>query len=175
MSGQRRIDRALEPEYITDLDTIDLDELRLRRVDAEAVEGELSYYRRLLHGRIDLLAFERRRRTGEETRSLIEALPDILAADSAPPAEPASRFVSTLPGLPERWGARLLDRVLDDGIMSRLGSMDDAELESSMEHLKDMEREISDLRRQLHTVIDTLQLAIVERYKRDLSDSSTGT
>jgi len=51
------------------------------------LEGELSYYRRLLHGRLDLLNFELRRRSGEETRSLIEALPEILADGDQPARE----------------------------------------------------------------------------------------
>ena len=48
------------------------------------LDVELSFYRRMLHGRMDLLSFELRRRSGEETRSLMEALPEILAGDSDP-------------------------------------------------------------------------------------------
>jgi hypothetical protein len=74
----RRLDQVLAPEFTADIEAFDLDELRRRRNLADEVETELSYYRRLLHGRMDLLAFEQRRRRGEELRSLIEALPEIL-------------------------------------------------------------------------------------------------
>ncbi len=63
---------------MANLTDLPLKELRSRRDLADTVETELSYYRRLLHGRMDLLAFEQRRRRGEETRSLIDALPEIL-------------------------------------------------------------------------------------------------
>ena len=63
MSGQqRRIDTVLEADYISDLDEIDLDGLRKRRTGAEDVEAQISYYRRFLQGRMDLLEFEVRRR-----------------------------------------------------------------------------------------------------------------
>ena len=54
---RRRIDIVLEPEYLQGLDGLDLDELRRRRHTAEDVESQISYYRRLLHGRMDLLNF----------------------------------------------------------------------------------------------------------------------
>ncbi|MGH3667653.1 MAG: hypothetical protein ACRDU7_05145 [Acidimicrobiia bacterium] len=72
---RRRIDTVLEPDYLADISGADLDELRRRRETAEDVEAQISYYRRLLHGRVDLLNFELRRRSGQEERSLIEALP----------------------------------------------------------------------------------------------------
>ena len=76
---RRRIDIVLEPQYLDGLSELELEELRGRRATAEDVESQISYYRRLLHGRMDLLNFELRRRGGEEERSLLEALPEILA------------------------------------------------------------------------------------------------
>ena len=78
--NRRRIDIINDNAFLADIGEVDLDMLRQRRALADAVETELSFYRRLLHGRMDLLAFEMRRRNGEETRSLIEALPEILGA-----------------------------------------------------------------------------------------------
>ena len=70
---RRRIDILLDPDYLTDLETVPLAELRDRRRMADEVETELSFYRRLLHGRIDLLAFEAQQGAGgdqgEERRS----------------------------------------------------------------------------------------------------------
>ena len=76
--SRRRIDRVLQPEFIADLKTIELAELRERRDLTEDVESQVSFYRRLLHGRMDLLDFELNRRKGAEERSLLEALPEII-------------------------------------------------------------------------------------------------
>ena len=76
---RRRIDQILDPGYLEDIENIPLDALRAKRLMCDEVDTELSYYRRLLHGRMDLLAFELRRRRGEETRTLLEALPEIIA------------------------------------------------------------------------------------------------
>jgi hypothetical protein len=43
---RRRIDLVLEPEYLADLSSVGLDELRERREAAEDVETQISYYRR---------------------------------------------------------------------------------------------------------------------------------
>ena len=67
MEQRRRIDILLDPEFLADLETSSVPELRDRRRMADEVETELSFYRRLLHGRMDLLAFELNRRSGEET------------------------------------------------------------------------------------------------------------
>ena len=57
---RRRIDQIQDPAFLADLESVDLDELRQRRRMCGDLDTELSFYRRLLHGRMDLLAFERR-------------------------------------------------------------------------------------------------------------------
>ena len=131
---RRRLDRVLSAEFVSDLDELDLGELRQRRRLADEVENELSFYRRLLHGRIDLLRFELRRRRGEEHRSLIEALPHILA--DAPTGEEASNHrprhvVTDLPPLPEV-GKREVDQVLGTDIFARLDEIDEAEIDRAI-------------------------------------------
>ncbi|MGH8914163.1 MAG: aerial mycelium formation protein, partial [Acidimicrobiia bacterium] len=109
---RRRIDTVLEPEYLEDIADVDLDELRQRREAAEDVETQISYYRRLLHGRMDLLNFELRRRSGEEKRTLLEALPEILAEGLVVGGEPKLRHIETMPPLPTTTGRRLIDRIM---------------------------------------------------------------
>jgi hypothetical protein len=117
---RRRIDNVLEPEYLADLAEVGLDELRQRREAAEDVESQISYYRRLLHGRVDLISFEVRRRSGQETRSLIEALPEILAQGMILGGEPNLRHLETMPPLPTTTGRRLIDKIMDDDILTQL-------------------------------------------------------
>ncbi len=165
MTGQRRIDTVLEPEYLADLGQIDLDELRSRRDTAEDVESQISYYRRLLHGRMDLLNFELRRRSGEEERSLLDALPEILASGMVLGGEPNLRHIETMPPLPATTGRRLIDRIMDDGILTQLPELTDAEVNEALERLGEVEGELSAQRKQLHVVIDALQNEIVARYR----------
>jgi hypothetical protein len=162
---RRRIDTVLEPEYLEDLTEIDLDELRLRRETAEDVETQISYYRRLLHGRMDLLDFELRRRSGDEKRTLLEALPEILAAGMVLGDEPNLRHIETMPPLPTTTGRRLIDKIMDDGVLTQLPELTNEELSEAIERLEEVETQLSVQRRQLHSVIDALQEEIITRYR----------
>lgn len=165
VSRQRRIDTVLEPEFLVGLDALDLDELRARRNTAEDVENQISYYRRLLHGRMDLLNFEHRRRAGEEQRSLLDALPEILASGMALGPEPNLRYLDVMPPLPTTTGRRHIDKIMDDGILTQLPELSDEEVDESLERLREVEAELSIQRKQLHGVIDALQDEIVARYR----------
>lgn len=169
---RRRIDVVLEPEYLADLAEVDLDELRQRRHTAEDVESQISYYRRLLHGRMDLLNFELRRRGGEEERSLLEALPEILASGMILGGEPNLRHIETMPPIPTKTGRRLIDKIMDDGVLTQLPDLSDEEIGEAIERLREVETQLSNQRKQLHTVIDTIQDEIVERY-RSQQDEAT--
>ena len=164
-AGQRRIDTVLQPEFIIGLDALDLDELRARRDVAEDVENQISYYRRLLHGRMDMLNFELRRRSGEEERSLLDALPEILASGMVLGPEPNLRHIDVMPPLPTTTGRRLIDKIMDDGILTQLPELSDEEVNESLERLREVEAELSTQRKQLHSVIDALQDEIVARYR----------
>ena len=69
--GRRRIDRVLAPEYVRDLGQLDLAEVRARRDDAAQEETDLSYLRRLLHGRIDIVKAEQKRRLEGGSSSVV--------------------------------------------------------------------------------------------------------
>lgn len=170
---RRRIDQIRDPAFIDDLRDISLDELRQRRAMCDSVDTELSYYRRLLHGRMDLLAFELRRRSGEETRTLIEALPEILAgAEAASPLTTTGRAVSVaLPDIPGN-GQRTIDQVLGDDFLARLPSLDDAELRDIQALLAEVESEISEQRRAVYEVFEGLQSELTRRYREGLADVS---
>jgi hypothetical protein len=166
---RRRIDTVLEPGYLDDLQSIDLDELRARKQTADEVETELSYYRRLLHGRLDLLAFEIRRRSGEESRSLIEALPDVLGAGETP-AGGRSRFPTVFsPDLSDE-RRRHIDHVLEDDFLSRLPALDGDELLEIRDTLMETEGDISNRRREVQKVVDELHKELIRRYKADAAD-----
>ncbi|HUG09219.1 MAG TPA: aerial mycelium formation protein [Acidimicrobiia bacterium] len=162
---RRRIDIVLEPQYLEGLSELDLAEVRRRRDTATDVEAQISYYRRLLHGRMDLLDFEQRRRRGEEERSILEALPDILAKGMVLGTEPALKHIETMPPLPSVTGRRLIDKIMDDGVLASLPELADDEIFEAIERLREVETQLSGQRRELHQVIDTLQDEMVSRYR----------
>lgn len=166
---RRRIDQIVEPEFVEGLGDLSLDALRDRRRICDDVENELSYYRRMLHGRMDLLGFELRRRSGEETRSLIEALPEILT-DSASGYVPSGRPTKvTLPDLPDQ-RRRHIDEVLEADFLTRIALVQDDELNEIQRSLVETETEISAQRHSVQEAFNTIQSELTRRYKEGLAN-----
>ena len=169
--NRRRIDIIRDERFLAELSALELDVLRERRSLSDALETELSFYRRLLHGRMDLLAFEMRRRSGEETRSLIEALPEILGAGETTSDSAGRAPTNMMPDLPDE-RRRHVDKVLGDDFLARLPSIEDAELADIQTMLGDTEREVSEQRKSAQVGFDTLQAEIMRRYKDGLADDT---
>jgi hypothetical protein len=161
---------VLDPEYTTGLEELANDELRTRRGTCDDLDAELSYYRRLLHARMDLLEFELRRRRGEETRSLIDALPDILA-DGEGVESPHFTMPKTLPIDPPDIpmdGRRSIDRVLADDFLTHLPDIDDAELSEIQLMLSKAERKVSEQRRNVYEALEVLNAEVARRYREGI-------
>lgn len=173
---RRRIDQIRDPGFIAGFDSISIDALRERRDMCSDLDVELSFYRRMLHGRIDLLSFELRRRSGAETRSLMEALPEILAGSSEPaPSRPLgdSRTIPIeAPDLPEV-GRRPVDRALGDDFLARLPGLSDADLEETRLMLVEVEADISTQRRAVFEALDVIQAELTARYRSDFAGSES--
>lgn len=169
---RRRIDQVLGGSFTVNLEDLPIDDLRSRRVMCDELDTELSYYRRMIHGRIDLLDFELRRRSGEETRSLIDALPEILAdSPSGRTSNPLDRELSL--NLPELAGSgkREVDQALSDGFLAHLPAIDTDELANIREVLSETELTVSTQRRAVYDVHDIITGEITRRY-RDGSTSA---
>jgi len=166
---RRRIDQIVEPSFVDGLGELSLDDLRERRRVCDDVENELSYYRRMLHGRMDLLGFELRRRSGEETRSLIEALPEILT-DGASGYVPSGRPTRvTLPDLPDQ-RRRHIDEVLEADFLTRIALVEEDELNDIQRSLVETEGEISAQRHAVQEAFNTIQAELTRRYKDGLAN-----
>ncbi len=76
--GRRRIDHVLDEGFLVNLGSAALADVRARRHEAEQEEADLSYVRRLLQGRIDIVRAELSRRTGDVRGSLVDQLAGIL-------------------------------------------------------------------------------------------------
>lgn len=163
---RRRIDQATDPAFTTDLEEVALDDLRGRRVMLDDLDTELSYYRRILHGRLDLLDFELRRRSGAETRSILEALPEILAdTPSGKTTNPLDKELSL--DLPELAGAgrREVDQALDDNFLAKLPMLEDTDLIRIRDSLSTTEVSVSDQRKAVYDAHDLITAELTRRYR----------
>lgn len=169
---RRRIDIVLEPEFTEGLEDLPNDEIRSRRAMLDELDTELSYYRRMLHGRIDLLDFELRRRRGEESRSLIEALPQILAdSGPGPTSNPLDRELSL--EMPEYagQGRREVDKALGDDFLAHLPKLDEDELTAIRDELATTEKDVSGKRRKVYDAYDAITAELTRRYREGVADA----
>ncbi len=117
---------------------------------------------------MDLLAFELRRRSGEETRTLIEALPDILADGSGQSHFTVPKSLPVDPPDIPMEGRRPIDKVLADDFLAHLPDIDDDELEEIQLMLTDTERNVSEQRRAVYEVLETLNGEVARRYREGI-------
>src|SRR3954451_5237376 len=168
--GRRRIDRVLAPGYVDGVETLDLEELRVRRADADQEEVDLSYARRLLQGRLDILRAEQAGRRGDgpaafEQRSAAEIVPALsrILGDEQRQTRGLGRHVSG--ATPSRVGEhrREAERAVADVGGSDLGAMTDVQLAEAIAKLADIESRVSRSRRQVQSVVDLLTEEIARR------------
>lgn len=163
---RRRVDRILDPAYVEALDRRALDDLRLMRAECGEVETEVSYVRRLAQARLDIIRAELdRRATGGELGDLIASLPQILAGDAPRTAATTSRIAQPLaPSMSITW-SRGLERLVSDATLVNLPNLTDDELHDTTRQLGELEREASEVRHQLHQVMDRLEAELGDRLR----------
>ncbi len=154
----------LAPEYVDGLADLPDDDLQAMHEECMELETEVSYVRRLAQARIEILVAERERRaTGGSVADLIAALPRILA-DSGPRPEPAaSRLSRHLAPAPAIQWTRGREPLIVDDTLANLPTLADEALERTLGELRELEREVSERRRELHGVIDGLESELARR------------
>ena len=163
--GRRRIDRVLAPEYVRDLGELDLAEVRSRRDDAAQEETDLSYLRRLLHGRIDIVKAEQRRRREGGSSSVVERLVEILADNVVGPAPSGSGRHQTLEPSRAEAHRRHVEALVSDADLSDVGSLPDERLDLALRTYVAEEESVSLRRREVQQVVDALNDEIGARYR----------
>lgn len=163
--GRRRIDRVLDPGYVEGLGGLTLDELRHRRDEAAQEETDLSYLRRLLHARIDIVRAEQRRRaTGGD--SILGQLATILADNALLPARGSGRHQ---PFEPSRAGEhrRQAEALVGNSDLSDVVSLADEKLVQTLQEYTEEESSVSQRRREVQAVVDRCNAEIANRYHDD--------
>ncbi|MGW7265715.1 RsiG family protein [Streptomyces sp. NPDC054842] len=155
-----------EPE----LTVLGLPELRTLRRDAQRDEADLSYVRRLLQGRIDILRAELARRGGLPAPpgllavpSLVDRLPEILT-DAPARHRSSARHVTVGTPHGEEY-RRLAADMLSEVELSDLEARTDDELNDGMGRLVRYEQQVSRRRQRLQRTADDCSAEIARRYR----------
>ncbi|WP_228984107.1 ABC transporter substrate-binding protein [Streptomyces sp. DH12] len=159
------LDAVPHPEYARALDlrALRLEEVRALRRDSHTDEADLSYVRRLLQGRVDILRAELASRAAPEV-PVVHRLPEILA-DAPSRRRPNSARHLTL-STPRGEEYRLLAaEMLAEVELSDLDARTDEELRAAMARLARYEQEVSRRRHELQRTADECSAEIARRYR----------
>jgi hypothetical protein len=156
------VDPALPAPRPYDVSVLCLPELRLLSRDSQRDEADLSYLRRLLQGRIDILRAELARRTAPET-PVVDRLSEILA-DAPSRHRSSARHVTLTTPRSEEY-RRLAAETLAEVELSDLVARTDDELHTAMARLVRHEQQISRRRHKLQRTADDCSAEIARRYR----------
>ncbi|MBM9508464.1 RsiG family protein [Actinacidiphila acididurans] len=146
-----------------DLGALGLATLRTLRRDAQREEADLSYLRRMLHGRIDILQAELARRVAPAPAALVDRLPEILT-DEPSTVRSSARHVTLGTPLTDTV-RRLAEDMLSEVELSDLSARTDAELHAAHARLVRHEQHVSGRRHTLQLTIDASSTEIARRYR----------
>lgn len=168
---RRRADRFLDPSYLDGLESQVIQDLRTMRDECEEFEAEVSYARRLLQGKLDILRHEiDRRRAGGEMASegLIEKLPAILADEGGPGA--SGRHTRILLPKAAARRRREIERMASEDTLAHLDDLPMEELSRVIDRLAEAEVKVSQERKQILGVLDRIASELVRRYREGQED-----
>jgi hypothetical protein len=167
--GPDRIARVLDPAFCQDLQDLSTEELRRRRDETLAERDYLSYLRRLIQTRQDLLTYERSRRTaGADPKPLMDRLIAVLAEGPQGGSRGEALRLQIRPEDIERAEARMA-QTLGGLNLAEPVALSDEELERALTLLEETERAVSGDRKAVFRVHDQLQEELKRRYRTDPS------
>lgn len=162
-------EELLSAAQLAELSSLGTPELRALRTRCEAAEEGVSYARRVLQGRLDILRARLGDREDGADRVLRE-LPAILA-DPAHVADPLQARATRVrvPPDADRYSA-VIDSVLAEEELERIDEVAIPDLDPVIERLAAAEKELSRRRRELFTRIDAIRAELMARYKDGRAD-----
>lgn len=163
--GRRRIDRVLDPAFTEGIAERPLVEVRVLRDEAAQEETDLSYLRRLLHARIDIVRAEQERRATGDSTSVVDRLATILAANAVGPATGSGRHSTMEPSRAEAH-RRHVEALVADVDLSDVGSLPDERLVHALDTYLAEESSVSARRREVQVVMDRINEEIAGRYRQ---------
>lgn len=163
--GRRRIDRVLAPDYAEGIAQRPLADVRALRDEAAQEETDLSYLRRLLHARIDIVRAEQQRRLDGGSAPVVDQLATILSANAVGPATGLGRYQTQEPSRAEAH-RRKIEALVSDVDLSDVSSLSDEKLDLALRTFIGEEASVSQRRREVQAVVDLLNAEIADRYQR---------
>ena len=164
-------DRVLQDDYLGDLTGRPIEEIRSMRDEVRGIEDNVSYRRRIIQGRLDIVANDLRRRASGgspgDLGTLVEQLPDILSDRVT--AGGTGRLPSGLIP-PDDDVTADLDQVAGPDVLGDLPQLDDDDVAELAQTIGALERQVSDYRRGLFSRIDTLNAELARRYGNGEAD-----
>ena len=167
--GSRRIDRVLAEDYLDGLRAASLADVRSLRDEAEQEEVALSYLRRMVQGRLDVLRAEVARRGGAEGGDLVAGLAHILAEEPRSPARGLCRHTSVEPSRVDQH-RRYVEALVADVDLSDVSARSDEDIARAQELLTAEEQGLSSKRREVQRVMDACSAEITRRYRDGEAD-----
>jgi hypothetical protein len=165
-----RLARLLADDYVAGLEQLALAEVRSRRHECQEVEVALSYARRIVQGRLDIIHAELERRASGGGRSdasdLVDRLKEgeILGDHARPPG--LGRLPTLMePGEESDEFLAEANEVAHEDALASLPDSGDEEVRRIGDVLAGIERGLSDMRRSVFDRIEIFQHEIVRRYK----------
>lgn len=154
-------------DYLGDLAGYPLPELRAKRTECQRVEDAVSYQRRLVQGRLDILQAERDRRAAGEPpadlETLVANLPGALAAGVAGPRRGHATYEHELADVESVTAA--VDEACPPSVLAALPDTPGDELDRIADRLRQLEQEVSSRRRTLFDRLDALADELGRRYR----------
>jgi len=164
-----RIDDILSPDYVEGLSELPLTDVRARRDECQEAADELSYLRRMVQGRLDIVHADLQRRAGDEPGDLHDLVEQLkrgeILADGTRSSGLGRLPTGLAPADLDGWIAAELDTIVAAGRMSSLPDLDEDAVRGIADKLEELERRVSGQRGALHDRANTLQEEIVRRYK----------
>ncbi|WP_030427144.1 RsiG family protein [Allokutzneria albata] len=162
--GRRRIDRVLAPDYTEGVEQRPLSEVRELRDEAAQEETDLSYVRRLLHARIDIVLAEQRRRSEGGPTSVVEQLVGILSENAVRSTGSLGRAQMPEPSRAEAH-RRHVETLVSDVDLSNVTSLTEEQIAHALRAYRAEEASVSGRRREVQAVMDKLNEEIARRYR----------
>ncbi|HUP84743.1 MAG TPA: hypothetical protein VM143_03655 [Acidimicrobiales bacterium] len=165
-----RLERILSDGYTAGTSGLSLEEVRQRRAECQEVELGLSYARRIVQGRLDIIHAEVERRSTGAGRSDASDIVDRLKegemlGDHGRPAGFGRLPTLMAPDVASDEFSNEIDEIADPDSLANLPELSDEGVSNLADQLTDLERSLSERRRQVFDRIDVFQAEIVNRYK----------
>jgi hypothetical protein len=174
--GSSRTADVLDPAFLNSLTDLPTDELRRRRDESLAEREFLSYLRRLLQVRQDVLSAERgQRKSGEQPGPLVDRLTAVLSKGGKTNGTSRGEAIRTvLSDADLEEAERQAEAMLPPLNLGQSDEMSEDELERAVRSLAEAERAVSSRRAAVIRVHDRLQEELKRRYRDNPAEIPTG-